>query len=221
LDNKRISIFIGCFGSGKTEISINYSLKLKETNEKVVIVDLDIINPYFRTNDARRYLEKSGIRVIAPLYANTNVDVPALTGEINMIFDNKDYKAVIDVGGDDLGAKVLARYKRDIDKAGYNLYFVINTRRPMTSFIDELYEEYMEISRSSKLEVTGLINNTNILGETNLDILLEGQEIISKFAERVNKKILYTTILDGIDFDIKMLNSEILTLDKFIRLPWE
>jgi hypothetical protein len=171
---KRLSIFIGCFGSGKTEISINYAIKLKETYDKVAIVDLDIINPYFRTNDLRDELESRGIKVIAPLFANTNVDVPALTGQINMVFDNEDYLSVIDVGGDDLGAKVLARYKKHIEKAGYDLYFVVNTRRPMTSNIEELYEEYMEITESSKLDVTGLINNTNTLQYTDEDTILRG-----------------------------------------------
>ncbi len=102
--NKRINIFTGHFGSGKTEVAVNYAFEMARTGQRTAIVDLDIVNPFFRTADAKQKLENSGIKVVLPMYANTNVDVPALPAEINTLFERKDFKLVFDVGGDDLGS---------------------------------------------------------------------------------------------------------------------
>ncbi|MFR8976143.1 MAG: hypothetical protein ACLVG9_09110, partial [Eubacteriales bacterium] len=104
-----IYIVTGHYGSGKTEFSVNYALSLKKTCEKVFLVDLDIVNPYFRSNDARALLEDAGICVIAPAYAGTNVDIPVLPPEIMRIFEEEDAKIILDVGGDDDGAIALGR----------------------------------------------------------------------------------------------------------------
>ena len=111
---RRINIFTGHFGSGKTEVAVNYTLKLAAAEYKTAIVDFDIINPYFRTADAKQALEKNNIKVVLPMYANTNVDIPAIPPEIYSLFQNKEYKVVLDVGGEDLGAKAVSRFKEEI-----------------------------------------------------------------------------------------------------------
>ena len=106
--DKRIAIFTGHFGSGKTEVAVNYALQTAGRGKKTAIVDLDIVNPFFRTADARGILEAEGIRVITPVYANTNVDVPSLPPEISSMFEDRSYNVWIDVGGDDLGARAVS-----------------------------------------------------------------------------------------------------------------
>ncbi|MEG2429922.1 MAG: P-loop NTPase, partial [Oscillospiraceae bacterium] len=126
---KRISIITGHYGSGKTNVAVNLALQLKEQHEKVTIVDLDIVNPYFRTSDFTQMLSEKGIKVIAPVYANTNLDIPALPPSINSIFDNKDSFVIVDVGGDDAGAIALGQFSNRIKNSEYDMYYVINECR--------------------------------------------------------------------------------------------
>ena len=124
---KRISVFVGHYGSGKTNIALNYALMLKEKEEKVSIADLDIVNPYFRTQDRKEMLKNADIKLISSEFAGSNVDLPALPPDVYSLFDNKDTFGVLDVGGDDRGALALGRYTEGITKENdYDVFFVIN-----------------------------------------------------------------------------------------------
>lgn len=218
---KRISIFTGHFGSGKTEVAVNFVLKLSELFEKTAIVDFDIVNPFFRTMDAKIQLEKKNIWVIAPIFANTNVDVPALPPEINTLFEKKDYKVVFDVGGDDLGAKVLSRYKEDIDKDDYELYAVVNARRPMTNTVAKIEEMIYSIEESSRLKVTSIINNTHLLENTSETAILEGQDLVERVSKKLGIPLRFTsTFSENCNSLKKIINNEVFCMEKLIKLPW-
>ena len=217
---KRVNIFSGHFGSGKTEVAVNYALKLVQAGYKTAIADFDIVNPYFRTADAKKHLEEKGIWVVLPLYANKNVDVPALTGEISALFQKKEYKVVLDVGGDDLGAKAISRYREEILEDDYELFFVINTRRPMTGTVQEIKAAIDSIENSARIKVTRLVNNTNLLMETTPDVIEESLEIIRIVSKDLNIPIAFTS---GFEFALATLQhkgDEVLKLDKYIKLPW-
>lgn len=220
--DKRINIFTGHFGSGKTEIAVNFSLRLSELGLKTAIVDLDIVNPYFRTTDAKSELEARNIWVVTPLYANTNVDVPALPAEINTIFEKKEYNVVLDIGGDDLGARVLSRYKDDILKDDYELFFVVNTKRPMTDTFDKIVKMINDIELSCRLKVTKLINNTNLLGQTQLDDIVRGHEVIKDVSDKLGIPISFISgfhnLINGVE---NRINTEVLYMEKLIKLPWD
>ena len=131
---KRITIFAGHYGSGKTNIAVNYAINLKKSKDKVMIADLDIVNPYFRTKDSEKLLENLGIRLISSDYANSNVDVPAISAQSYAVTDDKESYAVIDVGGDDRGALALGRFSDKIkEENNYEMLFVINKFRPLTA----------------------------------------------------------------------------------------
>ena len=138
----RIHIFTGHFGSGKTEVALNFALQEKKKGEDVVIVDLDIVNPYFRTNDARNVLMKNG----------TNVDMPTMPLDILSVFNNDNSVVVFDVGGDDDGALALGQYKQYFDKYGYEMHFIVNTKRPLTRTNDELIEIAERIESASYIQ---------------------------------------------------------------------
>lgn len=159
---KRINIFTGHYGSGKTEFAINFALKLKEKYDKVVICDMDIVNPYFRTNDVSAFLNEKGIRVIAPDYACTNVDIPVLPGDILSVFANKDVHAVLDIGGDDDGAVALGQYFNYLKDEDFDMFFVLNLLRPLTQSTDDIAELASNIELMSRLRLTSLIDNTNL-----------------------------------------------------------
>jgi len=220
--DRRISIFTGHFGSGKTEVAVNYALELASRKNKTAIVDFDIVNPYFRASDARRELESKGIRVIAPLYANTNVDVPALPPELNSLFENKEYKAVFDVGGDDLGAKALSRYNEEILEDDYEMFFVVNTRRPMTDTLEKIEDMLRDIEYSSRLKVTSLVNNTNLLGTTTPEDIIEGQRLIEQISAKLGIPIGFVSGLKDVMLQLEgKIDSPFLYMDKLIKLPWD
>ncbi len=186
-----IYIVTGHYGSGKTEFSVNFALSLREKYEKVILVDLDIVNPYFRSNDARALLESRGIEVISPAYAGTNVDIPVLPPEIMRIFEAEDAHIIIDVGGDDDGAIALGRYKQYFDKTDYEMYLVVNTRRPFTSNKEEIAIMKQDIEIASRLTVSGLVSNSNIADETTEETVKEGARITKQAALMLNLPVKY------------------------------
>ncbi len=197
IDFKKRIVVVGHYGSGKTEFALNLSFKLRETGEKVTIVDLDIVNPYFRTKDAEKELSEAGIDIIAPVYANTNVDVPALPPNIYAAFEKEGY-VIFDVGGDDDGATVLGRFKGQFDAAEYDMLGVVNTKRPLTTTKDEIVESLSAIERVSRLKFTGIINNTNISVETTPEIVNSGTEICKAAAKEMGTELKYVSALGEI-----------------------
>ncbi len=192
---KRVTLFSGHYGSGKTNIAVSYAMELKREGKKVMIADLDIVNPYFRTKDSGEDLKTADIRLICSEYANTNLDIPALPQELYALTDDRSYHAVIDVGGDDRGALALGRIAPALREEGnYEMLMVINCYRPLTRDADSLMEVLHEIELASKLPFTGLVNNSN-LGE-----LTTAEDVLASvaFAEAVSKAsglpIVMTTV---------------------------
>jgi hypothetical protein len=220
--NKRINIFTGHFGSGKTEVAVNYALQLSKIYTNTAIVDFYIVNPYFRTADVRQELEQNGLRVITPIYANTNVDVPALPAEISSLFDSKEYYVVFDVGGDDVGAKAISRYREEIFEDDYEIFFVINTKRPMTGTPEKIEAIIHEVEDSSRLKVTGLVNNTNLLENTTLEDMIEGHRLIEQVSKKLDIPIAFASGLSNVISKLKgKTDMELLPMKKLIKLPWE
>ncbi len=174
MSEKTMRIICGHYGSGKTNIAVNAALsyKLSNPDKKVTLLDMDIVNPYFRASDNEKDMIKAGIRTISPLYAGSNVDIPALTSAVYSAFE--DDFAVFDIGGDDSGATVLGVYNEHFIKSGYTMQMVINASRPMISSIEQLLEMKAAIEASSKLKLTGLINNTNLGDETDREVIEKG-----------------------------------------------
>lgn len=218
---KRITIFTGHFGSGKTEVSINFAISLKKIYNKVILIDLDIVNPYFRTKDAEEMLRKEGIRVIASKFANTNVDIPALPPEILSAFSDKDAAVVIDVGGDEDGAVALGRYKKQISAEPYDMFFVFNQKRPGTETREETLMLLHAIEQSSRLSVTGLVNNTNVMGETTHEDILEGQELLERISAETGKPLRFISgtkeVLQKLPGGLK---GEPFPLKLQLKMPW-
>ncbi|HOM02700.1 MAG TPA: hypothetical protein PLH43_07735 [Acetivibrio sp.] len=219
--NKRISIFTGHFGSGKTEVAVNFALRLREQNINTAIVDFDIVNPFFRTTDVKRELESKNIWVVSPLYANTNVDVPALPAEIYTLFEKKEYNVVFDVGGDDLGARALSRFKEEIENDDYEMYFVINTKRPMTDTVEKIEQMIFEIESASRLKVSKLVNNTNLVGKTTVEDVIEGHKMIKELSRKLNIPVAFVSGFREIADEVRKIEDiEVLYLNGLIKLPW-
>ena len=158
---KKFNIFAGNYGSGKTELSLNTSIALAK-KAKTALVDIDVVNPYFRSAESAELLEKNGVYLIAPPYANTNVDVPVLSAEVNAAFEYE--AAVFDAGGDPVGAAALGGLLQKFQAVREDtmLYYVVNARRPLQRSADEIIEMMEQISARIRLSIDGIINNTNL-----------------------------------------------------------
>ncbi len=177
MDSKRITVFAGHYGSGKTNLALNYAVALRRSGKAVAAADLDIVNPYFRTKDGEKILASEGIKLISSEYANTNVDLPALPGEAYDIVRERDTFFVVDLGGDDRGALALGRYTPFIlEENDYDMLFVFNGARPLTRTAAEAMEVLREIEAAGGLPFTGIVNNTNLGPLTKPETILAGQE---------------------------------------------
>lgn len=222
MNQKRLHIFCGHFGSGKTETAVNYAIKCASEGDKVTIVDLDIVNPYFRTNDARKILEAHDIEVIAPEFANSNLDMPTVPGEIMRVFNNPGRKVIFDVGGDEDGAFALGRYCRYFEKEGYRLHLVVNKRRPLSETPEQICTLAEEIEKASRLKITDIINNTNIGKMTDCEVLSESVSCVEGAAKMLGVEVSY---ISGTEKVISALPDEIsgkrFIIDIKIKMPWE
>lgn len=193
--DKRITLFCGHYGSGKTNIAVNAALKLSEEYKNIALADLDIVNPYFRTKDSSSMLSEKGIRLICSEYANTNVDIPALPAEIYTITDDKTLKSVVDIGGDDRGAYVLGRISEKIvSENDYDMLMVINSYRPLTRDAQSTMEVLNEIETAAKIKFTGLINNSNLGEETTPEDVLDSLEYAQSVSKATGLPVVATTV---------------------------
>ena len=174
MDTKRLTLFAGHYGSGKTNIAVNYAIHLADEGKRVCIADLDIVNPYFRTKDSARELAERGIDLISPQYANTNVDLPALPAESYRLVRDKSVYGIMDIGGDDRGAYALGRFVPSIkEENNYRMAFVVNCYRPLTETVADTVEIMREIEAACGLAFTCLVNNSNLGGETTARTVLD------------------------------------------------
>ena len=183
MEHKRLTLFAGHYGSGKTNIAVNYALHLASEGKKVLIGDLDIVNPYFRTKDSASELEKAGVELISPQYANTNVDLPALPAENYRLVQDRSVYGIMDIGGDDRGAYALGRYTPFIlEENNYRMAFVANCYRPLTRTPEDALEIMREIQQACKMQFTCIVNNSNLGPETTPETILDSVDYIQKLS---------------------------------------
>ncbi len=201
---KRITLFAGHYGSGKTNIAVNYALKLHRDGLDVKIADLDIVNPYFRTKDSAEELNEAGIELISPAYANSNVDLPALPQEVYGLVQNKNIYAIMDIGGDERGALALGRYRPYIlEENNYEMVFVANFYRPLTRNAEEALEVMREIEAAGGIPFTAIVNNSNIGSETTKEAVEKTFEEAERLSKLTSLPILFTSVKKDLAESIK------------------
>lgn len=222
MEDKRVTIFTGNFGSGKTELSLNYALHLKEKNSKVAVIDLDVINPYFRSREKNELMEEYDIEVIFPKefkYA----DLPIITADIKRLLQNEDYYGVIDVGGQEDGATVLGSIADSVKNTEYELNLVVNTKRPFTEDVAGIKKMKEKIELASKIKVDNLICNINLGADTTVEDIKEGYPIVKKAASRLKLPIKFLAVKKELKAEISKLNyeEEIFTIKRYLNNPWD
>ena len=194
LGDSRYLVITENYGSGKTEISLNLAINA-DKKEKTTLVDLDIVNPYFRTGEKAEELRKAGIRVLMPTYAMTTVDIPALPAEIQSVFEVPTDRTVFDVGGDDTGAAALGRYYPYFcrNREETKTVLVVNCMRPLTMCTEDIIDLAERIQNRGRLHLDLIINNTNLAGQTTPEMILKGEKIALECAKKMGIKTVITT----------------------------
>ena len=194
MESAKITIFAGHFGSGKTNLAVNYSFWLIQRREEVILCDLDIVNPYFRTVDAKEELERRGIELISSRFANSNVDAPALPAEVQQIFDRPNATSVVDLGGDDRGALALGRYAKRLRGENHEMLLVVNPYRPLTGTEADLEEIVREIETAARVPFTGIVNNANLGAETTLEDVEKSLPFVQEASQKLGLPIKMTAV---------------------------
>ena len=208
---KRINLFLGHYGTGKTNIALNFALMIKNN---VKVYDLDIVNPYFRTLDGKDILDENNIELIASDYANTNVDCPAMNPECYQMIREKDKFAVVDVGGDDRGAYALGRFRDEILKENnYDMFLIINKYRYETRTPEETLEIMKEIEEVAGIKFTAIINNSNLGRETTKDVILNSLNYAKEVEKLTGLKVKYTSVRSDLVSEVDGLIENILPLN--------
>ena len=209
IDNsKRVTIFAGHYGSGKTNIAVNFAKELRKSGSAVMLADLDIVNPYFRSKDSEAELKEDGIELICSSFASSNIDIPSLPQTIHRIIQAKTSKAVLDIGGDDAGSIVLGRLAEAIkDENNYEMIFVVNFFRPITRNAEEAMEIMREIEEAASLKFTAIVNNSNLGEITTIEDIESTENETKKLCKLSSLPLLFTSVKSNI-YDVANCSDE-------------
>ena len=193
---------------------------------KVMLVDLDLVNPYFLSSGYKEMLEENGIKVIAPLFANTNVETPALPADLNLMFET-DMDVVMDLGGDDAGAVVLGRYNPQLSNINYEMIYLVNKYRNLTATVEDTVEIIKEIEAASRCKATKVLNNSHLKFETTYKTIEESLDYAKEVAEKLELPFVGTTIPkflledEAVKNKIENSDEKFIPIDIYVRAPWE
>lgn len=216
----QVTIVTGHYGSGKTNLAVNLAVGLKNLGEDVTLVDLDIVNPYFRSADFTRLLEEKGIAVLSPRFAGTNLDIPALGAELSAAFiPGPSQRVIVDVGGDDAGAYALGRYTSQIRQLSYHMLYVVNAYRYLTRCPEEAIEILREIESASRLSGSAVVNNSNLAGETAADDVVRSLPYAEAVARAAGLPLWGTAVRR--DLCAQLPEDGFYPVDIYVRPPWE
>ena len=218
---KRIQIITGHYGSGKTEYAVNLALHLAQERDNVTLADLDIVNPYFRSYEQAKRLEDAGIRVIVTSCGGI-ADIPAINPEVMSVFQQEKWTGVLDIGGDPIGARVLARFAPQLKTSEFDLLFVLNANRPETKDVESALQYMQGIEAECRQKVTGIVNNTHLCGETTAEDILKGAKLAHALSERTSLPVIHHAVQRKFVEQVQdKLSEPVLPMNIYMKKPWE
>ena len=223
---RKFYIVCGHYGCGKSNYSINLALDLTAKGRKVILMDLDLVNPYFLSSAYKDMLEEKGIQVIAPMFANTNVETPALPAEMNLVFET-DRDVVMDVGGDDAGSVVLGRYHEQLSKVDYEMIYLINHYRNLTASPEETAEVLREIEAASRCKASCVIANSHLKQDTTYETVQNAIPYAMETAKELGLPLRAVTIPKYLTKDDRvksLMEKEDVNwypVEIYVKAPWE
>ena len=217
----RISIITGHYGTGKTEFSVNLALQLASAGKNVMLADLDIVNPYFRSRERKALLREAGIRLISSSQECSDADVPALPAELLTILENREITGVLDIGGDPVGARVLARFHAKIAMEDYQLIYVLNANRPEVRTVETAIAYLRGIEATTGLTCTGIVNNTHLCGETTADQIRKGARLAAAVSLETGIPVLCHVAETRFAHSLSDLSEPVFPIAIQMKKPWE
>ena len=213
-------VLTGNYGSGKTELALNLALQFAP-EYRTTLVDLDIVNPYFRSGEKAEEMRAAGVRMLMPTYAMTTVDIPALPAEIQSVFEVPSDRVIFDVGGDDTGAAALGRFypsfmaRRERTK----VLFVVNCMRPLTKKTDDIIDLAERVQNRGRLKIDLLVNNTNLADRTDPGMIEAGEKTVLECAERLGIPGVITTGKADV-LEKCRLSTPMMTVKRYMAPEW-
>jgi len=220
---QRITVFTGRFGTGKTEIAINYALALAAPEKSVRLTDMDVVTPYFRSRDMAERLEQRGVEVVAPSEFTKDIHLPAISGRIWGTLQSEDGFTVMDVGGDSQGARAIGQFKTLVERTGYVMYLVINPFRPFNATPERIAQTVEDIEINTRLKTGALVSNPNLIADTTLQTVQEGHRLVVEAGEELGLPVAFLCVeerllAEGVE---ELFAQPILPLTRHFRPPWE
>ena len=217
----RVSIITGHYGTGKTEFAVNLALAMAGEGTSVILADLDIVNPYFRSRERRSLLEEAGVRLISSSQACSDADVPALPAELLTILEDRSLRGVLDIGGDPVGARVLARFQPKIVQEDYQLIYVLNANRPEVRDREKAITYLRGIEATTGLTCTGIVNNTHLCGETTEDEIRKGAALAAEVSKETGIPVLCHVAEEKFVSALSDLPETVFPITIKMKKPWE
>lgn len=217
----RVSIITGHYGTGKTEFAVNLALAMAGEGISVILADLDIVNPYFRSRERRSLLEEAGVRLISSSQACSDADVPALPAELLTILEDRSLRGVLDIGGDPVGARVLARFQPKIVQEDYQLIYVLNANRPEVRDREKAISYLRGIEATTGLACTGIVNNTHLCGETTEDEIRKGAALAAEVSKETGIPVLCHVAEEKFVSALSDLPETVFPITIKMKKPWE
>ena len=217
----RVSIITGHYGTGKTEFSVNLAMAMAAEGQQVMIAALDIVTPYFRSRERRAMLEQAGIQLISSSQACSDADVPSLPAELLTIFENREIRGILDIGGDPVGARVLARFRPKILQEDYQLIYVLNANRPEVREAENAIAYLRSIEAVTGLTCTGIVNNTHLCGETTEDQIRKGAVLAGAVSKETGIPVLCHVAVEPLAEKLSDLPETVFPITVKMKKPWE
>jgi len=239
-DIRRKTIVTGHYGSGKTEFAVSLAMLLAECLSeacstsniarenrppvsRVAVIDLDIINPYFRSREQREMLKNSGINIYGSAFeTESTAEVPALSAKLRAPLQDDSCRVIIDTGGNDAGAVVLNQFSKYFEDDETTVLAIVNANRPDTSDITGALEHIAAIEYITNLNVSGIINNTHMLRETTVADLVVGQELCKEICNKTGKHFICTCYPEEIlkPEELTEIECNLMPLGLYMRPTW-
>lgn len=217
----RIHVLVGHYGSGKTEVALNMAEVLGKHGQLFAMVDLDVVNPYFRSRECREMVEGGGGRIVASSQACTDADISSVPAEVRAIFDDRNQRGILDVGGDPSGARVLAGYRTMIEREKARVVCVINASRPLTGTADAAVRYIREIEAACGLKVGGIIHNTHLCNQTTIEAIRDGIRMAERVGRITGIPVICHSVEEKFAKEVGVSRHKLLLLQLYMKKPWE
>lgn len=221
IDAARLTVLVGHFGSGKTEVAVNIAMELGKRGYVFSLADLDVVDPYFRSRDRKDILEQAGGRLIASSQAHMDADLPSMPPDVSVLFDNPDMYGVLDIGGDPSGARVLARYRQQLKNCQARVLCVVNGNRPLSDTPEKAAAYIERIEKAAGMSIDGLINNTHCCQLTELNDIRAGAALTEDVSACTGIPVICHAVPEWLAVQASEFIHPVFPMNLYMKKPWE